>query len=115
VCDDCGCSLTIERDTKDGVPDEQGWHQFPDCPVCDGFLGSTYNADEQTARESALRQGDHQMREIRRLYTRQRDVLDAIAQKLTDWHGLISTENFLDCFDGGNEDLIPDAFDEVTP
>lgn len=54
--------------------------------------------------------GGEQDDPVRRLYGRQRDVLDNLAQTLTDWHGVISKVQFLDAFDGGNEDLIPDAF-----
>ncbi|WP_436702167.1 hypothetical protein [Nocardioides sp. BYT-33-1] len=113
ACDDCECVLIVERDDDRGVPDEQEWDEFPDCPVCGGFLGSNWNADEQTARETALRQGDRRAAGVQRLYSDQREVLDNLAQSLHDWHGVISRSQFLGAFDGV-EDLIPESLREVS-
>lgn len=56
-CDTCESTIIVQRDDSRGVPDEQEWAEFPDCPVCGDSLGSCWNGDEQTERTAGLRQG----------------------------------------------------------
>ena len=44
VCEDCGCSTTVENDM--GVPDEEDWNRT-ECLVCGSFQ-SLWNGDERT-------------------------------------------------------------------
>lgn len=56
---------------------------------------------------------EEQLRVYSRLYADCREVLDNIAIELVNWHGMISRDQFIECFEGV-EDLIPDSLRDAN-